>query len=78
MITSRLSSGLPRQLRLTKLNMRCSILFHLLVPGGKWQTRIFRPVAVGEALQLAAPEPGALGCWTPPESAVIVSVVAFG
>ena len=26
-------------------NMRCSILFHLLVPGGKWQTVIFRPVS---------------------------------
>ena len=40
MITSRLISGLARQLRLMKLNSRCSILFHLLVPGGKWQTVI--------------------------------------
>src|SRR5271157_1328292 len=28
------------------LNIRCSILFHLLVPGGKWQTVIFKPVLV--------------------------------
>ena len=28
-----------------RMNMRCSILFHLLVPGGKWQTLIFSPVA---------------------------------
>ena len=32
--TSRLSSGLPRQLAVMWQNMRCSILFHLLVPGG--------------------------------------------
>ena len=29
------SSGCPRQFRLMKENSRCSILFHLLVPGGK-------------------------------------------
>ena len=28
-------SGLPRQLMVMKENSRCSILFHLLVPGGK-------------------------------------------
>jgi len=33
--TSRLSSGRPRQLRVIWQNMRCSILFHLLVPGGR-------------------------------------------
>jgi hypothetical protein len=37
-ITSSEISGLARQLRLMKLNRRCSTLFHLLVPGGKWQT----------------------------------------
>ena len=30
-----LSSGCPRQLLLMNENRRCSILFHLLVPGGK-------------------------------------------
>src|SRR5215831_3356554 len=28
-----------------KENKRCSILFHLLVPGGKWQTEISRPAS---------------------------------
>ncbi len=34
-ITSWLTSGLPRQFWVMKLNRRCSILFHLLAPGGK-------------------------------------------
>ena len=33
-----LTSGRPRQFWVMKENNRCSILFHLLVPGGKWQT----------------------------------------
>ena len=35
----------PRQFMEIKLNMRCSILFHLLVPGGKCMTEIARPVS---------------------------------
>ena len=31
-------SGRPRQFWVMKQNSRCSILFHLLVPGGKWRT----------------------------------------
>jgi hypothetical protein len=31
---------LPRQLIVMNENKRCSVLFHLLVPGGKWQTVI--------------------------------------
>src|SRR5207253_11005993 len=34
----KLRSGFPRQLSVIKENRRCSILFHLLVPGGRWQT----------------------------------------
>ena len=34
-MTSWLTKGLPRQFWLMKENKRCSILFHLLVPGGK-------------------------------------------
>src|SRR6516225_6542848 len=34
-ITWWLTSGLPRQFWLMKENSRCSILFHLLVPGGR-------------------------------------------
>ena len=36
---------LARQFWLMKENRRCSILFHLLVPGGKWQTEISSPVS---------------------------------
>jgi hypothetical protein len=32
--TSCVTSGTPRQLRVIWQNSRCSILFHLLVPGG--------------------------------------------
>ncbi len=52
MITSRLSSGLPRPFCELNENRRCSILFHLLVPGGKWQTWIVSPVV------------SARRCWT--------------
>jgi len=34
----KLRKGLPRQLMLMKEKSGCSILFHLLVPGGKWHT----------------------------------------
>jgi len=44
-ITSWLSNGFPRQFFVIELNMRCSILFHLLVPGGKWQTETAMPVS---------------------------------
>ena len=46
-------------------NMRCSILFHLLVPGGRWLTQTRRPLVVGEALQFELPEPRA-GAVAPP------------
>ncbi len=44
MIVSSETSGLPRQFWLMKEKRRCSILFHLLVPGGRWQTLISSPV----------------------------------
>lgn len=37
-ITSWLIRGLLRQLRVMNEKSGCSILFHLLVPGGRWQT----------------------------------------
>jgi hypothetical protein len=37
-IVSLVRSGLPRQLIEMNENRRCSTLFHLLVPGGKWLT----------------------------------------
>ena len=58
-ITSWLTSGRPRQFFVMWENSRCSILFHLLVPGGKWQTVIARPDLVGQPLQLHLPQPAA-------------------
>jgi hypothetical protein len=46
--TSWLVSGLPRQLMVMCENSRCSILFHLEVPGGKWQTVIASPVSAAK------------------------------
>src|SRR5258708_1736823 len=43
-ITARLTSGCPRQLRLMYEKSRCSMVFHLLVPGGKWLVVMVRPV----------------------------------
>jgi hypothetical protein len=45
MMTSWLVSGRPRQARVIWENSRCSILFHLDVPGGKWQQVISSPVS---------------------------------
>src|SRR3954462_16020614 len=44
-MVSWLVSGLPRQFMVIWENRRCSILFHLLVPGGKWRTVIVSPAA---------------------------------
>jgi hypothetical protein len=32
-----------------KLNRRCSILFHLEVPGGRWHTVIITPMVAARA-----------------------------
>ena len=44
-MTSWLVSGRSRQFIEMWENSRCSILFHLEVPGGKWQTVICSPVS---------------------------------
>ena len=49
MMTSWLVSGLPRQFMVMWENSRCSILFHLEVPGGKWQQVISSPVCSARA-----------------------------
>jgi len=77
MIVWRETSGLPRQLMLMKLNRRCSILFHLLVPGGKWQTRIARCVSSASACSSVFQSRVRLP-FEPPQSAVIVRQVALG
>src|SRR5258708_33488672 len=58
-------------------NSRCSILFHLLVPGGKWQTEISSPISSASFCSshfhslTRAP-------LLPPESAVIKTSVPCG
>src|SRR3954454_14540420 len=75
--TSWLTSGRPRQFWLMNENNRCSILFHLLVPGGKWHTEIRRPVSLAKrcssSFQSRTRDP-----LLPPPSAVISSVLASG
>ena len=54
-------SGRPRQFIVMNENSRCSILFHLLVPGGKWLTRIASPCRVPlESIQKRIQESGYL------------------
>ena len=76
-ITSWLVSGRPRQFMVIWLNSRCSILFHLEVPGGKWQQVISRPVWAARA---ASPAFHALFVYPlePPESQVTSSRGASG
>jgi hypothetical protein len=45
MMTWWVSRGCPRQLPVMKEKSRCSILFHLEVPGGKWRMINERPVS---------------------------------
>ena len=58
--TSWLVNGRPRQFMVIWENSRCSILFHLLVPGGKWQTVIVQARLGRERRQLGFPEPVAV------------------
>lgn len=49
-----------RQLRLIAQNSRCSILFHLEVPGGRWQPSAF----MASPLSAGGPQPCAEQmCW---------------
>ena len=58
-MTSWLVRGRPRQFIVMWENSRCSILFHLLVPGGRWQTVIVEPGLGGEGGEFGLPQPGA-------------------
>ena len=77
MMTSWLVSGRPRQFMVMWENSRCSILFHLEVPGGKWQQVISSPVSAARA---ASPAFHARVRYPlePPASAVISSRRAAG
>ena len=47
--TSWVSRGRPRQFRVIAENIRCSILFHFEVPGGKCDTVISSPVSAASS-----------------------------
>ena len=72
MMTSWETSGRPRQFMVIAENSRCSILFHLLVPGGRCSTVMSRPASAANAASSVfhsrSREP-----LDPPESAVISS-----
>src|SRR5262249_20387989 len=75
--TSYVSSGWPCQFRVTWQNSRCSLLFHLLVPGGRWPTSISSPVALLSACSCTFHSRLRL-LLLPPLSAVISTRVARG
>src|SRR6266545_4238817 len=65
-LTSWLDRGLPRQFIVMWENSRCSTLFHLEVPGGKWHTVICSPVSAARVasstfLQIDARAPARRG-----------------
>ena len=76
-MTSWLVRGLPRQFMVMWENSRCSILFHLEVPGGKWHAVICRPVCRASAASSCFQARVRL-LLEPPESAVISSRRAAG
>src|SRR5512135_3255935 len=58
-------------------NIRCSILFHLLVPGGKWHTLIFSPSSSANSCRHTFHNRERLPL-LPPESAVTSNSLASG
>ena len=68
MITSWLVRGRPRQFIEMWAKSRCSILFHLLVPGGRWQTVMAMPVRVGEVGEFGLPQAGPVAVWQSPRT----------
>ena len=70
-------SGRPRQFKVIWENSRCSILFHLLVPAGRWHTVIFSPVSAASLASSIFQARIRLPL-EPPESAQISSRSAFG
>ena len=76
-MTSWLVSGWPRQFIEIWLKRRCSILFHLDVPGGKWQTVIVMPVWVASSASSRFHSRSRYPL-DPPPSAVISSRSALG
>jgi hypothetical protein len=60
-ITSWLVRGLPRRFMVMWENSRCSILFHLEVPRGKWHAVNLQAGLPGQRRELMFPGPGAVG-----------------
>src|SRR3972149_18758 len=75
--TSWLTSGFPRQFWVMAENKRCSILFHLLVPGGKWHTAISSPISSASFCSSSFHK-RSLYPLLPPASEVISNRVATG
>ena len=75
--TMRLVRGRPRQFSVMWQNRRCSILFHLLVPGGKWRTVKFMFNSVANPSSAIFHKRLRLPL-LPPPSAVIIKRVARG
>ena len=65
------------QFMVMKANRRCSILFHLLVPGGRWVTIIFRSASLAKRCSSRF-HSLICGPLLPPQSAVMVRHLAFG
>src|ERR1035437_4551088 len=76
-IVSWLVRGLPCQFRVLWEYRRCSILFHLLVPGGRWQTVMSSPVSAARVASSVFQVRRRLPL-APPESAVISNRPASG
>ena len=77
MIAWWVSRGLPRQFWVMKANSRCSIRFHLLVPGGKWATVTDSPVSSAKPCHSRFHSRTRTPL-LPPQSAVISNRVAVG
>ena len=73
-----LFSGRPRQFMVIWENSRCSILFHLLVPGGRWQTVIAQTGFGGELTASSIFQARTREPLEPPPSAQISSLSACG
>src|SRR5687767_4432795 len=71
MMTWWLTSGLPRQFCEIKAKRRCSMRFHLLVPGGRWVTCTDRPVSSAKRCSSSF-QRRTLAPLLPPQSAVRV------
>ena len=69
--------GRPRQVLVTWQNIRCLILFHFDVPGGKWHTSIRSPVSAASAASWSF-QSRQWAPLEPPESAVTSSRMARG